>query len=379
MPTLELTRQEESDLLSLCDAAAVGNGSNVAAATSAAKLPELPQPSSSTLAMPSSTTTSSSTATTDNNDNTTKKRRPKPRKSEIHAKKNVRSLSESELLVEFDKYLLSIANEETCYNQSGGGYGSCTCLHILRKPHLRAAVAKYKLNLTKKTKHEIDTMIFEWYRYAKACADEKSGRHKPLYFMIPFDGTDALAKNIDIREIVTARMCQQALYRVMGITEFRFTSIKQCAITGVVPRHASTGKKSHNSMSDDNRAILVGHFNELVQFAMGEASSSSTTTTRRASSSDGGGVADIQLPLPYSARHCYRIYLKAMGYSSTYNSNGAVNVTWDGNEEDTKPKYMSATTYYSVWKQDFPHLKVSLGGLLRYDNKQDYSNVLHSM
>ncbi len=284
----------------------------------------------------------------------TAQKRPKPRKSEIHAKKNLRNKSDDELYVEFDNYLESISNEDTCYSQTKG---TCTCLHILRQPHLRAAVAKYKMSLAKKSKHEIDCIIFEWYRYAKACAGEKSGRHKPYWYMIPFDGTDALANNINIRELVSARMCQQALYRVMGISESRFATIRQASITGAVPRHASTGKRSHNAISDTVRTIAIGHFEELCQLG-------AQSPTSKASAND--GVADINLPLPYSARACYRIYLKQLGYSATYKTTGATSVQWEGDEEDEKPKYMSATTYFTLWKSEFPHLKVSFVDIVAF-------------
>jgi hypothetical protein len=277
-----------------------------------------------------------------------RKRPPKPKKSKIYTKKNMRPMSDSELFIEFDKDLESISNEATCFSQSTTGSGTCTCLHILRQPHLRATVANYKVGLRNKSKHEVDSIIFEWYRYAKSCADEKKGRHKPYWYMMPFDGTDALANGVDIKEIVTARICQQGMFRVMGITEARMATIRQASITGVVPVHASRGRKSNNAMSDDAHAIMMTHFQELCQIGV------QTQPTAA------GEVADINLPLPYSARGCYRIYLKALGYSVKYSTNGSITVHWDGNEDDEKPKYMSATTYFAVWKREFPHLKVSL-------------------
>jgi hypothetical protein len=105
------------------------------------------------------------------------------------------------------------------------------------------------------------------------------------------------------------------------------------------------------------RTIAIGHFEELCQLGVQEP-------TSKASTNDGD--VDINLPLPYSARACYRIYLKQLGYSATYSTTGATSVQWEGDEEDEKPKYMSATTYFTLWKSAFPHLKVSFVDIVAF-------------
>lgn len=71
-------------------------------------------------------------------------------------------------------------------------------------------------------KYYKETVILEWYKRAVA---NKKNSHKKYMYLIPFvaihavecatDGDDTLA----IKELLGKEMCQQGMYRVMGITD----------------------------------------------------------------------------------------------------------------------------------------------------------------
>ena len=68
---------------------------------------------------------------------------------------------------------------------------------------------------------------------------------------------------------------------------------------------------------------------------------------------------DIYLPTSDGYRPCYYRYLKSLGYSAKPNASGTVAVTWDDNNMDDAPTYVSLSTYVTMWRHHYPHLKVS--------------------
>jgi len=69
---------------------------------------------------------------------------------------------------------------------------------------------------------------------------------------------------------------------------------------------------------------------------------------------------DVYLPTSDGYCPCYYCYLKSLGYSAKPNASEVVTVTWDGpdNMADA-PNYVSLSTYVTIWRHHYRHLKVS--------------------
>ena len=149
-----------------------------------------------------------------------------------------------------------------CY--SGSGVGTCRCLHVLRQPHPRSLVAKYIAYMTIKDLTQKDlkmSLILEWYKYAVSNTQHEKGRNM---YPLPFDATNAdiheFVCNKDYNDSVDLatnklrahKICQQALYRVMGITEKAMVTIRKAARTGALTPHGNIGKPSNNRLATYN-------------------------------------------------------------------------------------------------------------------------------
>ncbi len=65
----------------------------------------------------------------------------------------------------------------------------------------------------------------------------------------------------------------------------------------------------------------------------------------------------IYLPMNMSIRNCHSTYLYGIGYEVKNFGDGNYHVKWKG--EGEKVQYALLMTFYSIWKHDFPHIKVS--------------------
>ena len=93
-------------------------------------------------------------------------KRPRPKKSKVHMKTNIKGKSLDDLVDDYDKYLEEESAHDLCFSERG--FGSCTCLHILRKAHPRRMVAKYLAGMAMKSKTDKDckeAAVLEWYKY----------------------------------------------------------------------------------------------------------------------------------------------------------------------------------------------------------------------
>jgi len=106
-------------------------------------------------------------------------------------------------------------------------------------------VVKYLVDLKlNKPKAEIDSLVLECYKYARAgvvhsSASARATPHK-LWYNIPYDDSDAYDLNVAIDPLKDALMCQMGLYMLLGFTHHRKKSIKTCArTTGVMKLQSS--------------------------------------------------------------------------------------------------------------------------------------------
>ena len=147
------------------------------------------------------------------------KRRRKT-KDTINQKKGSKQMSEDELVVELDELIKKESLEDVCFYR-GKKEGVCTCLHILREERLRSPVVKYLADLKlNKSKHDIDSLILEWYKYASRGTCASAGVHNKIWYNLPYDGSDAYCLNINVDPLKDALICQEGLYRLMGFSVF---------------------------------------------------------------------------------------------------------------------------------------------------------------
>jgi hypothetical protein len=182
------------------------------------------------------------------------RKRPRPKKSDVHMKTNIKGKSLDDLVDDYDKYLEEESAHDLCFSERG--VGSCTCLHILRKAHPRRLVAKYLAAMAIKSKTDKDCkerVILEWYKYAVANKQHREGRNMYLF---PFDASDVDADEtagddpLGVNELIGKEMCQQGMYRVMGIVRggSMIRIIQAASTTGVLQSHGLTGKGGNNLM-----------------------------------------------------------------------------------------------------------------------------------
>ncbi len=112
--------------------------------------------------------------------------------------------------------------------------------------------------------------------------------------------------------------------------------------TGVIKLHGHHGKNSNNATTNTVMSKLMDH----VDGANGNGNRNNNEE-------------DIYLPTSDGYRPCYYLYLKSLGYSAKPNASGTVAVTWDGNNMDDAPTYIGLSTYVTMWRHHYPHLKVS--------------------
>ena len=189
------------------------------------------------------------------------RKRPQPKKGRVHLKSNIGRKSVDDLVAEYDKYLEDESAHDLCFSKKGS-IGSCTCLHILRQPHPRRLVARYLAVMaveSKTEKNHKESVILEWYKHAIANKHHHKGNNM---YSFPFDASDAdgssgaavyesdgddpLGSKALLGKVM---MCQQGLYRVMGISDGGMQRIREAAATtGVLRPHGLTGKDGNNNM-----------------------------------------------------------------------------------------------------------------------------------
>lgn len=308
-------------------------------------------------------------------------KRPRPKKSEVHMKTNIKGKSLDDLVDDYDKYLEEESAHDLCFSERG--VGSCTCLHILRKAHPRRMVAKYLAGMAMKSKTDKDckeAAVLEWYKYAVANKQHREGRNMYLF---PFDASDVVVDEsngndpLGVNELLGKEMCQQGLYRVMGIAKSgSMVRIREAAsTTGVLRPHGLTGKNGNNTMDPEMRTALEEHFDELC--SLGEV----RATRVMAALVDGGRVmtnrgneadadSNIYLPTSDGYRPCYRRFMLERGYKTTTADDGKITHTWVGKKDEEgnrvvdvptadRPTIVCLSTYMNMWKRQYPHLKVS--------------------
>jgi hypothetical protein len=140
-------------------------------------------------------------------------------------------------------------------------------------------------------------------------------------------------------------------------------SIISCAkTTGVMKLHGLHGKKSNSATTNTIMSKLMDHFYELSQLGELRATKVVATLVDGAvgTVNHKNNKEDIYLPTSDGYCPCYYRYLNSLWYSAKPNASGVTNVTWDGpgNMADAS-NYVSLSTYVTMWRDHYPHLKIS--------------------
>ena len=275
----------------------------------------------------------------------------------IYVRLSVKSkskMSNEDLLIHFDNRFETRASS-ICPNSQ------CDCLAILRNRNARSAVARYVAWFKKKETYEQNSIVFEWYRYSSL--HRLPGKGSPNLFRLPYidDGTEDIPKMV--RDHV---LCSRGLQFILDWGRKRFTRIRKSSRnTSVLPLHKSTGKTSYNAIVNDPERLepLRNHFEYLKQ--LGEVRATRVITTlvdgmiQQRNRNDATASSNVTyLPISLGYRPCYRRYLSSLGYRAETTESGSFTISRDDGGAIDTGEFVSYTTYYNVWKRDYPDLKV---------------------
>jgi hypothetical protein len=124
---------------------------------------------------------------------------------------------------------------------------------------------------------------------------------------------------------------------------------------GIPKPHALKGKK--RAMDDTLLDGIKDFWAGIESFAEVRATKTIRTVSGLEAQGDDDGV--VHLPQYFSLRNLYGRYLDELGYEMKQFGNGSYKVLWREVVGETKKPYVQLTTFYNVWKQYFPHIKVS--------------------
>ena len=282
------------------------------------------------------------------------------------------ALDDDECIVKLDGELDVLSQLDFCPFKNGR-HQTCSCLHVLRDPNIRWSVSKYLLAFFKKDKFHQDTVVIDWYRYATdGCTAPKS---KKLLFHLPFDATDLpsgdIHYNVLLKTCHTAKVCTSSLMALLQLGRHAWqTIVNEAKTTGVAKPHGNIGNKNP-ALSEDSELMkfFCKYMEELKD--MGEVRATRSVEILVAGEVVGHtnrdhAIEDIYLPMCLGYRPCYGRYLAGLGFKYEPNSDGTYTTSAleaDIEAEvvvgDNTKKFLHFSTFFRIWKRDYPTLKVS--------------------
>ena len=148
----------------------------------------------------------------------------------------------------------------------------------------------------------------------------------------------------------------------MDIKKGRWGAIKKaCKTTGSAKPHGLKGR-SQAIKDDDPRMIPIReHFAELM--GLGEIRATRFVNAwvngklERVTRDDDND--EVYLPFSSEYRPMYYRYMNELGYIARPDAKGKIKVSNDETYEGHRMPYVCLRTYVTVWKRDYPKLKVS--------------------
>jgi hypothetical protein len=182
-----------------------------------------------------------------------------------------------------------------------------------------------------------------------------------MLFHLPYidDGTAIVDEKVRIH-----LLCSFGLQRIVAFGRKRYGSIRNASkFTSVMPAHKSIGKKNYNAIEKDDQKYepLMRHFEYLKN--LGEVRVTRVVATL-VNGMQGHANRDkspdmTYLPISLGYWSCYKQYMALLGYVVWTTAMGAFIVMGGDGKEVDAGEYSSFSTYFNLWKHDFPDLKVS--------------------
>ncbi len=209
-------------------------------------------------------------------------------------------------------------------------------------------------------KHEKDSIILDWYRFAEAM---RYGRRQ-VWYCLPYDGTWCE----DMEDVLnTARghkLCTKGLCLVMGIRNERFQSIRHASIKGIIPPHKAVGKRGNRAIKNDDPRMI--HLKDNFKYLHKLAEDRAVKVTKTAVDGEGGHAnrmdteGNVYLPIHMGYRNRYYLYMELLGYKVTVGPHRSLTVDKeDAANANCEQDFVTFSTYWSKWKILYPHMKVS--------------------
>jgi hypothetical protein len=242
------------------------------------------------------------------------------------------------------------------------------CLRILGDKAICTAVSSYLVWFERKSKHEQDTVIFQWMIYGNA----PGGRHslstsqpkrREFGYHVPFDGKYLDDGGQSLARLHSHHLCTLGLHFVMGIGRRQMKSIRETAtISAMMPLSRSIGQPSNAEMKADDERLppLHAHFDYLLN--LGEVRATRVVATLvdgvhgRANREE--SLDNVYLPISMGHRSCYKRYMLSLGFDTKCAPDGTIIVDGIVSGKPSENGYVSFSTYYRRWKTAYPQLKV---------------------
>ena len=166
-------------------------------------------------------------------------------------REKTKKMSDDDLFVYYQN---SLEEKTSCPNPS------CNCLEVLNSIDVRVPVAKYLVWFERKSKYEQDCTIMDWYKYSHATSARSN------MYILPYAAeTDSMDPIVE-QTLRNSKICTKGLLKVMHIGKRRIGAIGEKSKYGIMPVHKLKGKKSYNSLKDDEQRAtdLKEHFLEYL-------------------------------------------------------------------------------------------------------------------
>jgi hypothetical protein len=136
-------------------------------------------------------------------------------------------------------YFLNRLSGMSCPNKK------CDCLAILQSnEHARRSVAMYLSWFERRTKHEQDSIVFEWWRYVlilRPSIEQRKGLSRRKAFRLPYFVGDHADADISIK-VKSHLVCRGGLNTLLNFGQKRYLNLRNAAMSSaVLPEHKRIG------------------------------------------------------------------------------------------------------------------------------------------
>ena len=296
-----------------------------------------------------------------------KRKRKAPAKKPPVTKKVREKLDDPGLHVLFMDLLEVAAKKPTCPES----HGKCQCLHVLRCPVRRDAVANYCVWVERThDKRMKDQKALEWIKLASRNSKEPALRPK-LMFPIPYDwshGGDADYPEDSEKVAVLEEhcVCKFGLQTIFEMGPARYRSVVAATKHGMVAANGNTGRATRIPETDPRMPPIRAHFEELIKLHKQKVRATKAVREMAAEGTSNIVLKEdddnvVWLDSTAGPRPLYYRYAYSQGYNVTRVKRDGLDIKpRDPNVPEAQRKpIVSLRTYCRIWKRDYAFVKVS--------------------